>query len=72
MVNSKPEKLVEFVYRGTFRIEEGEWFEADLADVTSSAFSAKAREFETKLDSLFKDSPLKDIYHHSEILTFEG
>lgn len=72
MIDSRPEKLVEFVYRGTFRIGEGDWFSAELADVKSAAFNAKARDFENKLDSILRGGPLKDAYHHSEILTFEG
>lgn len=72
VINNKTEKLVEFVFRGSFRIAEGDWFEPSLADVKSSAFSAKAREFESKLDAVFRNSTLRDIYHHSEILTFEG
>lgn len=72
MISNKQEKLVEFVYRGSFRIAEGDWFEPNLADVKGAAFSTKARDFEAKLDDLFKNSPVRDIYHHSEILTFQG
>lgn len=72
MIGNKPEKLVEFAYRGSFRIADGDWFESSLADVKSTAFSTKARDIEAKLDEMFKNSSLRDIYHHSEILTFEG
>nr|SVE74962.1 EOG090X019S [Daphnia dolichocephala] len=72
VISNKQEKLVEFVYRGSFRIAEGDWFEPKLADVKGAAFSAKARDFEAKLDDVFKNSSVRDIYHHSEILTFEG
>lgn len=63
---------MEFVYRGSFRIADGDWFEPDLADVKGLAFSTKARDIEAKLDDIFKNSSLRDIYHQSEILTFEG
>nr|CAG4639795.1 EOG090X019S [Daphnia pulex]SVE84709.1 EOG090X019S [Daphnia pulex] len=72
LISGKQEKLIEFAYRGTFRIADGDWFEPNLADVKSTAFSLKARDFEAKLDEMFKNSTIKDIYHHSEILTFEG
>jgi hypothetical protein len=72
VISGKQEKLIEFAYRGTFRIADGDWFEPNLADVKSTAFSLKARDFEAKLDEMFKNSTIKDIYHHSEILTFEG
>nr|SVE73394.1 EOG090X019S [Daphnia atkinsoni] len=72
LISNKQEKLVEFVYRGSFRIAEGDWFEPNLADVKGAAFSTKARDFEAKLDDLFKNSTVRDIYHHSEILTFQG
>nr|CAG4636784.1 EOG090X019S [Ceriodaphnia reticulata]SVE72775.1 EOG090X019S [Ceriodaphnia reticulata] len=72
VIGNKPEKLVEFAYRGSFRIADGDWFEPSLADVKSTAFSTKARDIEAKLDEMFKNSSLRDIYHHSEILTFEG
>ncbi len=72
MISGKQEKLIEFAYRGSFRIADGDWFEPSLADVKSTAFSIKARDIEAKLDEMFKNSTIKDIYHHSEILTFEG
>lgn len=72
VIGKQPEKLIEFVYRGSFRIADGDQFEVNLANVKSSAFIAKARDFESKLDEVFRNSSLKDIYHHSEILTFEG
>nr|SVE74023.1 EOG090X019S [Daphnia barbata] len=72
LISNKQEKLVEFVYRGSFRIAEGDWFEPKLADVKGVSFSTKARDFEAKLDDIFKNSSVRDIYHHSEILTFEG
>nr|CAG4646820.1 EOG090X019S [Megafenestra aurita]SVE92229.1 EOG090X019S [Megafenestra aurita] len=72
VIGNRPEKLVEFVYRGSFRIADGDWFEPDLADVKGLAFSTKARDIEAKLDDIFKNSSLRDIYHQSEILTFEG
>ena len=72
MISSKQEKLVEFAYRGSYRIADGDWFEPNLADVKSTAFSTKARNIEAILDDVFKNSTIKDIYHHSEILTFEG
>lgn len=72
MIGNRPEKLVEFAYRGSFRIADGDWFEHTLADVKSAAFTNKARDIEMKLDDVFKNSSLRDIYHHSEILTFEG
>nr|CAG4641467.1 EOG090X019S [Eurycercus lamellatus] len=73
LINTKSsEKLVEFVYRGNFRIAEGHPFTPDLSLVKSEAFTAKARHFESTMDAIFRNSSLKDIYHHSEVLAFDG
>lgn len=72
MINTNKEKLVDFVYRGSFRLVEGDRFVSNLSDSRSSAFTTKARDYQTKLDSIFRNSSLADIYHHAEIIAFDG
>lgn len=71
VINNQSEKLVELVYRGEFLIIGGESFDLSLTEIKSAAFTRKARDLETKLDGIFKNSSLKTVYHYSEILAFE-
>lgn len=64
---------MEYAYRGKFRVVDGDFYDPSLADLKGLAFIEKARQYETKIDALFRDSPvIKDVYLNSEIITFEG
>ena len=71
VINNQSEKLVELVYRGEFLITEGGPFDPSLTEIKSTAFIRKARDFETKLDGIFKNSSVKNVYHYLEVLAFE-
>jgi hypothetical protein len=63
---------MEYTYRGKFRIVDGDWYQPVLADLKSAPFAEKARDYESKIDALFRNSQMKDVYLNSEIITFEG
>ena len=70
--NGGKEKLVDLVYRGSFRIAEGDAFTSSLADPRSSAFHHKARSFQDVLDEILRNSSMASVYQHSEVISFEG
>nr|CAG4651597.1 EOG090X019S [Triops cancriformis] len=66
------ERRTEYVYRGVFQVISGDLYSSSLQDYRSSAFDHKARMYESKLNTLYKNSSLKSSFTHSEVLTFEG
>lgn len=63
---------MDLVYRGSFRIMDGDSFTSELSDAHGSTFHHKARDYQDRLDGIFRNSSMASVYQHSEILSFEG
>jgi len=53
-------------------VVEGDWFHPGLEKMKSAAFTSKAKQYKNRLDSLFEKSSLKDVFHRTEIVGFQG
>ena len=62
---------MEYTFRAKFAIIGGDWYDPLLSDLKGSSFTEKARAYETKIDTLYRNSAMNDVYLNSEIITFE-
>ncbi|KAK9878122.1 hypothetical protein WA026_021139 [Henosepilachna vigintioctopunctata] len=60
------------LYRGTFKIIDGDVYTNELADPTSRNFKIRSRDYRERLNLLFKRSSIKHGFGGSEILALDG
>ncbi|XP_025837341.1 atrial natriuretic peptide-converting enzyme, partial [Agrilus planipennis] len=62
----------EQVYRGTFKVANGDTFQAELTDPSSQIFQEKSRDYRERLNLLFRRSFIRYGFDRAEILAFDG
>ncbi|XP_045475481.1 plasma kallikrein isoform X2 [Harmonia axyridis] len=60
------------VYRGTFRITDGDVYTNELADPSSRKFKTRSRDYRERLNLLYRRSPIRHGFGGSEILALDG
>ncbi|KAG1654936.1 Atrial natriuretic peptide-converting enzyme [Nymphon striatum] len=64
-------KRDDVVYKGTFRVLEGDRYNTRYADSLSREFRSRAEFYESKLNALFNSSQVKEAFMKSEILALD-
>ncbi|XP_060529416.1 atrial natriuretic peptide-converting enzyme [Cylas formicarius] len=67
-----PEYPGEQIYKGTFRVIEGDSFLPELADPSSDKFKAVSRDYMERLNLLFRRSYVKHGYLGTDVLALDG
>ncbi|XP_055390020.1 uncharacterized protein LOC129619000 [Condylostylus longicornis] len=68
----RPEPLPERIFRGKFRVTQGDKWSMDLANQNSIRFQHKARDYRERINLVIKRSDLRNSYDGSEILALDG
>ncbi|KAL3269295.1 hypothetical protein HHI36_008368 [Cryptolaemus montrouzieri] len=61
-----------FIYRGTFKIIDGDVYTNELADPNSKKFKLRSRDYKERLNLLYKRSSIRHGFAGSEILALDG
>ncbi|XP_044754898.1 coagulation factor VII [Coccinella septempunctata] len=60
------------IYRGTFKITDGDVYTNELADTSSRKFKVRSRDYRERLNLLYRRSPIKHGFGGTEILALDG
>ncbi|KAF5279205.1 hypothetical protein FQR65_LT03452 [Abscondita terminalis] len=64
--------LEEQVYRGTFKIIDGDAFSPELADPSTESFKTRSRDYRERLNLLFRRSTITHGFAGTEVLALDG
>ncbi|KAL1498247.1 hypothetical protein ABEB36_009077 [Hypothenemus hampei] len=67
-----PEYPGDQIYKGTFRVIEGDAFSMELADPSTNKFKATSRDYQERLNLLFRRSSVKHGYRGIDVLALDG
>ncbi|XP_066247689.1 atrial natriuretic peptide-converting enzyme [Euwallacea similis] len=67
-----PEYPGDQIYKATFRVIEGDTFSTDLADPSTNKFKSTSRDYEERLNLLFRRSAVKHGYRGIDVLALDG
>lgn len=62
----------EQIFRGTFRVVEGDIFLPELADPSNSKFKNRSRDYRERLNLLFRRSGIRNGFVGTEVLALDG
>lgn len=62
----------EQVFRGTFKVTEGDMFLPEFADPSNTKFKVRTRDYRERLNLLFRRSGIRDGFVGTEVLALDG